>query len=82
MKSKGFFLVCKRVKLKGDDVGCLQALGAFFDREFDLLTFFESAEALSLDRAVMDEDISAAIAADKTITLRSIEPLDRSDYTF
>jgi hypothetical protein len=68
--------------LDGFDVGGLQTLGAFFDREFNALAFFEVAETLALDSGEVDEDIRAAFAGDESVAFATIEPLDRTDDTF
>jgi hypothetical protein len=60
----------------------LWTLGAFLNREFDLLTFFKVLEAVTLDRREVDEDIRAAFASEETITLASVEPFDCTVYAF
>src|SRR6185436_19725699 len=58
------------------DVARLRALGAVDDLEFDRLAFLERTESVTLDRGVMDEDIAASVALDKSVSLGVIEPLD------
>jgi hypothetical protein len=57
---------------------CLPALGALGDIELNALTFLKRTEAVRLDGGVMDEDILAVFAAQKSKTLGVIKPLDCS----
>jgi hypothetical protein len=68
--------------LEGFDVRSLQALGALLDGKFDLLAFVEVAEAITLDSGEVDEYIRAAVARNETIAFATVEPFDRTDYTF
>jgi hypothetical protein len=68
--------------LEGFDVGSLQTLGAFFDGEFHLLAFFQVAEAFALNSGEVDEYIRTAFAGDEAVALATVEPFDRTDYTF
>ena len=43
--------------------------------ELHALTFGQAAESVSLDGGVMDEDVLAALALDKTKTLGIVKPL-------
>src|SRR5262245_22548790 len=54
----------------------LLALGSVNNLELDRLAFFESPEAVALDRREVDEDVSAAVTFDESITLSVVEPLD------
>src|SRR3546814_18974972 len=58
----------------------LQALLALHDGEADLLAFRQALEALGPDRAEMDEDILAILAADKSEDLCIVEPLHGSGF--
>src|SRR5262245_49196850 len=66
------------VSLHFPDVGRLQALGASRHLELDLIALAEALEALSLDGAVMDEDVLAALLGDEAESLRIVEPLHSS----
>jgi hypothetical protein len=68
-------------RLQGFDVSSLQSLGSLFDFELDRLAFLEGAEPIGLYGAVMDENIRAAFACEETISLRRIEPFDRTGHT-
>lgn len=58
------------------DVLCLQALGATGHVELHLLALLQSAEALSLNRSVVAEEILApAVLRDEPKALRVVEPL-------
>jgi hypothetical protein len=61
--------------LDNRDVLSLPALGAFGHRELNALTFLKGAEALRLDRGVMDENVLTAFPAQKSKTLGVIKPL-------
>src|SRR6266404_1969921 len=57
-------------------VGRLRTLGALGDLEFHLLAFREAAEALCLDRGVVDENVLATgVRRDEAESLRIVEPL-------
>jgi hypothetical protein len=62
------------------DVFRLPALGAFHYVELNLLTFLQAAKAIRLDGGEMNENILAILAADKTITLGIVKPLDCSCF--
>jgi hypothetical protein len=53
----------------------LRAFAAFHYFEFHLLALFQGAEALSLDIAVMHEDIGAAFLGNEPVALGITEPL-------
>jgi hypothetical protein len=63
------------------DVGSLEALGTWFNRELDLLTLDQRFAASHLDDREMDKNIRAVIALDEAETLAAVEPFDRADYT-
>src|SRR5512135_1324802 len=62
-------------------VGCLQALWAALDSKLNPLAFFERAESLSLDGAVVDKHVLAVLTRDEAVSLRAIEPLDGPGHT-
>jgi hypothetical protein len=62
-------------------VGSLQSLGALLDSKLDALAFYERAESIGLDGAVMDKDVFATITGNEAVALRVTEPLDSSNYT-
>src|SRR5262245_65668475 len=51
------------------DVGCLKTLRTASHFELDPVTFSEALEALSLDGAVVDEHVLAALLSDASVTL-------------
>lgn len=57
------------------DLISLGALTPLDDVKFNLITLFEALIALALDRAVMDEHVRPAIAAEEAVALRVVEPL-------
>ena len=81
MKISGIFVRCQLL-VNDDDVACLKSLGALFDSELNLLAFLQVLETLALNGREVDEDILAAIACEKAVALRSIEPLDCTIDTF
>lgn len=74
--------VCQVKLLDGLDCGGLQTFGAFFDGEFHLLAFLKIAEAFAFDGGVVDENVRAAFAGDEAVAFFTVEPFDRTDYTF
>ena len=56
-------------------VFCLPALRSLYDIELYGLTFLQAAEALRLDRRVMNEDILAILARNEAIAFSVVEPL-------
>jgi hypothetical protein len=68
--------------LDDDYVFSLQPLGALLDREFDLLTFFQSAETVTADFGKMDEDIRPIVLGQEAVSLAAVEPLDGSANSF
>jgi len=56
----------------------LGAFGSLDDVELNLVTLFEAFVALALDGAVMNEDVSPAVAAEEAVTLCVVEPLYRA----
>jgi hypothetical protein len=59
-------------------VFCLKAFGAFLYFKFHCLAFVERFVSVHHDRGEMHENIFPGLTLDKTIALRSIEPLDCS----
>src|SRR6185295_8564328 len=66
------------VELDLPDVRCLKTLRAAGHLELDLVTFGQGLETLSLDGAVVDEDVLSAFLRDEPITLCVVEPLHLS----
>src|SRR5690349_20754188 len=64
------------MRLDLGDVAGLRALRTVNDLEFDRLAFLERAEAVALNRRVVDEYVTTAVALDETISLGVVEPLD------
>jgi len=60
------------------DVDRFGAFGAFRQLEGNGFTFDEGLEAFALDVAVMDERIRTIFTGYEPVTLRVIEPLDRT----
>jgi len=56
----------------------LPALGTFRDVELHGLTLLQALEAARLDCREVHKNVFATLAADETITLRVVEPLDCS----
>src|SRR5579872_5528182 len=56
----------------------LPALGSFDDLKLHVLSFFQAAEALGLNRGEMHEYVLTRLAADETIPFGVIEPLNCS----
>jgi len=72
--------VFDRLLLQEDHILGLQTLGPFDHFVLDLLAVFQRPEALAPDRAVVDEDIVAGTAGDKTPTLGVVKPFDRAGF--
>jgi hypothetical protein len=53
----------------------LKTLGALHDLKLHGLAFLKAAEAVALNRRVMNEDIGAGLAADEAEALRIVKPL-------
>lgn len=64
------------------DIRCLRTFLAFGDLELYLITFLQAFIALRTDGAVMNKNIRPIRAADKTVALSVVEPLDGSFQTF
>ena len=56
----------------------LPALGPFDYVELDRLAFLQTAEAIRLDRRIVNKYVFAILAADEAVALRVIEPLNCS----
>src|SRR5580698_11537870 len=65
-------------RLEAGNVLCLKAFGAFLYFKFHCLAFVERFVSVHHDRGEMYENIFTGLALDKTIALRSIEPLNCS----
>jgi len=57
---------------------CLPALGPFDYVELDSLAFLQAAEAVRLDRRIVNKYVLAILTADEAVALRVIEPLNCS----
>jgi hypothetical protein len=57
---------------------CLPALRAFGHVKIHRLPFLQALEAAGLDRREMHKDILTVLAADETLALGVVEPLDCS----
>jgi hypothetical protein len=66
---------------KNGNVRCLGTLGSFFDNEFNLLTFGQIFETVTLNGREMDEHVRSAFALDEAEALVTIEPLYCTSYT-
>ena len=69
------FFTMIRTSLKWYDALSRRAFLALNDFKLHLLPVGQGAETLGPDRAVMDEDIFAVLALDKSEALRVVEPL-------
>jgi hypothetical protein len=65
-------------RLEAGNVLCLKAFGAFLYFKFHCLAFVERFISVHHDRREVYENIFTGLTLDKTIALRSIEPLNRS----
>src|SRR5271155_1638727 len=65
-------------RLEAGNVFCLKAFGAFLHFKFNRLTFVERFVSVHRNRGEVYENVFPGLALDKTIALRSIEPLDCS----
>src|SRR5690349_11379422 len=61
--------------VENSDVLSLPALGSLDDVELNGLAFLQRAEALRLDRRVVNKHILAALPRDEAVALSVIEPL-------
>ena len=66
------------VALDDLNVLSLPALGALGDVELNALAFLKRTETVRLDGSVMDEDVLAVFAAQKSKTLGVVKPFDCS----
>jgi hypothetical protein len=65
------------------DVGGLRALLSLGDLELDLIAFLKALVAFRSDRAVVHEDVRAAIVASyEAVALGVVKPLHRTFQTF
>ena len=63
-----------RTKLYLLYVGSLISLGTLSDTEGNPLALVESLESISLDSAIMNENVLAIVAGYESITIRRVEP--------
>ena len=59
----------------------LRSLWALCHLKLDFLTLFESLEAVTLDSAIVNENVRRAWLLDETVTLRIVKPLDLTGYS-
>src|SRR5690606_18591883 len=82
----GFFMSserwCEPRSVGGFDRVRLQALLSLDDHEAHLLAFLQGLEPRHLDCTEVHEHILAALPADESETLRIVEPLHRTNFTF
>ena len=69
-----------RQNLRQLNVFGLQSLGTGHDLELNGLAFLQAAEALGLNRRVMDEHVVSVLPADETKTLGVVKPLHCSFF--
>jgi hypothetical protein len=67
--------------LEDNDVFSLKALLALFNGKFDALAFFESAEAIALNRREMYEYVCPVFLGEEAITFTTVEPFYGSDHS-
>src|SRR5258706_2308870 len=63
------------------DVGRLRALRALLDSKFNLLSFLQVAETVTLNGGEMDEDVRSTFAVNEAEAFITIEPLYGTSYT-
>ena len=63
-------------------VGSLRSFLTFGDFELHLVAFLQALISLTANGAVMNEYVWPIVTADKAVSLRVIEPLDRSFQSF
>ena len=68
------------VNLRQLDVLGLQSLGTGHDLELNGLALLQAAEALGLNRRVMDEHVVSVLPADETKALSVVKPLHCSFF--
>jgi len=73
------FVFISRGSLEQDDLGGLQALGAFLDGKLHFLAFFKGTVTFPRDAGIMDEHIRSIFTRQETIAFGVVEPLYRSD---
>ena len=64
------------------NVGRLGSLGTLLNIELDLLTLLQVAISIALNGGEMDENVLPAFALDEAEALVTVEPLDRTNYSF
>jgi hypothetical protein len=75
--ASGSFLVLS----ENGDVGRLWSFGTLLNGEFNFLAFLEIAVTITLNGGEMDEHVRSTFTGEETITLVTIEPLYRTDYS-
>ena len=55
-------------------IGCLQTFGPIFNREFDLLAFFQSPVTIGLYCRKVDEYVIAVLTSDEAIPFCGVKP--------
>ncbi len=63
------------------DVGRLRALRALLDSKFNLLSFLQVTETITLNGGEMDEDVRSTFAFNEAEAFITIEPLYGTSYT-
>lgn len=71
-------IVARVEMLQLHDVCCLVALGPLGDVEGDPLSLVEGLETVSLDCAIMNENVVPIVASYEAVTLCCVEPLNRT----
>src|SRR5262249_20082498 len=72
--------------IAGSSLACLlhvcslRSFRTLHDLEFDRISFLQSTVAVANDCGVVDKDIGAVIAPDKSVSFGIIEPFDRSSH--
>ena len=63
-------------------VGSLRAMRALHQLKFDHIALVQVAISLSDNRCVVDKDVRAPTALDKTVPLFTVEPYHLADHSF
>ena len=69
------------VKLHLDHFFSLRSFRSLRNLEFDFLSLFKGLETITLNCAVVNEDVRRARLLDETIALGIVEPLDLTGYS-
>lgn len=78
---RGLLVLMDQRQLEYSNLGCLQALRALLDGEFDLLAFLQAAKTITDDRGEVNENIVSFITLDEAVAFSIVEPFDRTDFT-